>query len=586
MCNDAVQWGDIMRLMRDPLSLIGAILLTGLLYAAAAVMPLGNLPTWESTPNGHYATGGAWADIDGDGWLDLVASNGNDMARQNVVIYHNNGDGTFPMNPTWSSADVDYHGHLDIGDVNRDGLPDVAVAVYIGPAGFDEPGRVKVYLNDGAGAFHTSPDWTSAENFYCFSVAFGDVDGDGDLDLACACGDDYDDHPEHQRIYFNTGDRLEDYPSWQSSELTYALDVSWGDVDDDGDLDVAFCGTSAPMQLYLNAQTAGGGLATVPAWQSTDLPQFGNTTAFGDWNGDGLPELAVADNYQLGGAGRFKVYANAGGMLSTAPVWTSATGGYGSHVSWIDLDLDGDRDLATGRWWSACQIYENTGVFLATQPIWTSSTSSVVENMFWGDVDNDGLRPDGLTIASGDGARTFFSLGHAPAQTIDAVEVDGVPVPQTAYAAHPAQGWVSLGEPAPAGSQNVVIRYTYSLDVDLGVTNWDPTEGNYLFLNTSDTGAVPDIVAAVLELRAAPNPLTQRTWLRYRGEGTTQAQLMICDASGRWVRTLHDGPLAGGLVSWEWDRRDAAGARVASGVYFARFVAGGTTGTVRLIVAQ
>jgi len=555
--------------------------------SAAAVIPLDPAPIYTSAPNGHVATGGAWADVDGDGWLDMVVANGNDMARQSLVIYHNNGDGTFPANPTWSASDIDYHGHLDIGDINGDGLPDAAVAVYIGPAGFSEPGRAKVYLNNGQGAFSSTPDWVSGETFYCFSLALGDADGDGDLDLACAGGDDYYDHPERQRIFFNVGGVLESLPSWQSTEVTYALDVFWGDVDEDGDLDVAFCGTSAPMRVYRNDQTTGGTIATTATWESTDLPGYGNTTAFGDWNGDGFPELAVADNNQLGGPGRFKVYANNAGVLGTTPAWQTSDGGYGSHVSWVDLDLDGDPELATGRWWGRVRIYENLGGTLGATYAWQSSTSSVIENMFWGDVDNDGLNPYGVTTASGDGTRTLFPIGHSPVRSIDVVLVDGVPLSPSAYTFHLANGWVSLSQPAPAGSGNVVIRFTYSVDLDLGVTNWDSNIGNYIFRNTS----AADVAAAefaVDTFDAFPNPVGGRTRLRYQGPRIADASVAVYDATGRFVRELGRGPAGNGLTIWEWDGRDAGGRQVGGGVYFAKLTGGHSTElrTARLVVLR
>jgi hypothetical protein len=552
--------------------------------ATQAAMPLQTSPVWTSAPDGHYATGGAWADVDGDGWLDMVVSNGNDMARQTLVIYHNNGDGTLPLHPTWSATDIDYHGHLDVGDINGDGLVDVAVGVYIGAAGFSQPGRVKVYLNDGAGAFHATPDWIAADPVYCFSVALGDADGDGDLDLACACGDDYQTHPERQRIFFNQNGTLETTPSWRSSETGYALDVCWGDVDEDGDLDVAFCGASTPLRLYRNGQTQGAGIATTASWQNTDLPEHGNTSAFGDWNGDGYPELAVADNNQMGGAGRFKVYANLAGTLGTTPLWLSNDGGYGSHVSWIDLDLDDDLDLVTGRWWGACRIYENTGGTLTLQPVWVSTTNSVVENMFYGDLDNAALRDTGRTLASGDGARTFFPLGTAPVYSVDGVWVDGVPQPATAYAAHLGNGWISFDTPPPSGLSNVSIHYSYSIENDLGVTNWDPDIGNYVFQNDGVPTGTREPALAMADLHARPNPLVNATWLRHEGPRGSYVRLRILDVNGRLVRTLHDGPIDGERVTWEWDRRDDGGRRVTSGTYFARLDAAENAGRARLVV--
>ncbi len=563
-----------------------ALFTAALLLAAApalAVMPLETTPGYQSTPQGHVATGGGWADVDGDGWLDMVTANGNDIYRQRVAIYHNNGDGTLPLTPTWTSDDIDYHGHLDLGDIDGDGLVDLAVGVYLGPGGFGDPGEVKVYLNDGLGAFSATPDWTSGVDLYCFSVALGDADGDGDLDLACAAGESYYSYPDRYKLFYNLGGMLESLPSWESDEITYALDVTWDDVDLDGDLDLAFAGEAGPSRVYLNEQTAGGGIPTSASWESADLPGYANTCALGDWNGDDYPEFAVADNNQLGGAGRFKVYANSAGELGTSPAWTSTSGGYGSHVSWADPDLDGDRDLAAGRWWGYARIFENTGGGLTATPVWTSSTNSVIENMFWGDVDNDGLRGDGHSSATGDGLRTFVKLGHAPVRSVEQVLVDGAPLDPADYVVHHTGGWISLGS-APALLASIDVSYTYSYDLDLGVTNWDSSLGNYVFTNTTSLSGLPGFADAGFLLDAHPNPAAQRTVFRYQGEDAASASLAVYDVRGRRVRSLHQGPLAGGSHTWEWDARDAGGRRVAGGVYFAHFESSRGARTVKLVL--
>jgi hypothetical protein len=307
-------------------------------------------------------------------------------------------------------------------------------------------------------------------------------------------------------------------------------------------------------------------LPTTASWENTDLPQYGNTAAFGDWNNDGFPELAVADNDQLGGPGRFKVYDNISGELETTPTWHSSSGGYGSNVSWIDLDLDSDLDLAGGRWFDAARIYENSGGVLASAPVWISETESVIENMFWGDVDNDGLHSDGATMASGDGVRTFFYLGRSPVRSVDEVLVDGAPM--TGYVEHAGNGWIVMSSP-PAEGEAVEIYYTYSTDLDLGVTNWDTNEGNYLFLNTGASD-VPSIVSTVAQFHAYPNPVSTRAQIRLNGQGAPHVHLAIYDISGRLVKTIHDGPVLEGLTNWDWDRRDDRGRRVSGGVYFVR----------------
>ena len=561
-----------------------AVILLAIPLAAAAVMPLEQTPAWTSTPSGHVATGGGWADLDGDGYLDFVAANGNDISRQSVVVYRNDGFGGLPPTPSWSSSDVDYHGHLDLGDVNGDGFTDVVVGVYLGPAGFGNPGGAKLYYGaPGSGFFSSDPVWEPAGSFYCFSVALGDVDGDGDLDLACTSGESYDQHPERQRVFLNNGGTFSATPDWQSDDVGYALDVTWADIDLDGDLDLIYSGEISPNRVYLNHQTEGGGLSTTADWTSADGASYGNTCAPGDWDGDGYLDLAVADNNQLGGAGRFKVYANALGTLAGTPAWTSATGGYGSNVSWVDLDLDGDPDLSTGRWWGAVTLYENGGGGLSANPVWTSSTSSVIENLFWGDVDNDGLRSDGLTLATGDGARTIVQLAAAPIRDVLQVTVDGTPLAPSQFVQHRGGGWVALASP-PAPGAPIAVSFRYSQDLDLGCTNWDSTKGNYVFLNTGTLVAAPEDTPLGFSLTALPNPLRLRTVFRYRGEGASAAALDVYDLQGRRVRQLHAGALAGGLRSWEWDAKDGGGRRVAAGVYFARFVADGRQASVKLIL--
>jgi hypothetical protein len=278
-------------------------------------VPFNQNPNWISTDVLSVSTGGAYADINKDGWLDFVVANGNDISIQKLVVYYNNGNGTFPTTPNWQATDSDYHGHLDVGDVNNDGWPDVAVSVYIGTGGFTTPGKVKLYLNNN-GTLSSNPDWVSGDLLYTFSCAFGDADGDGDLDLAVAGGESYYNNPEQPRIYYNTGGILESLPSWKATSSQYSYDVNWADFNNDGDLDLVFAGESSPNRIFENNN---GTISTAPIWQSTDASQYANSLFIGDVNDDGFLDLAISDNSQLGGSGKFKIYLNNNGTLNTTP---------------------------------------------------------------------------------------------------------------------------------------------------------------------------------------------------------------------------------------------------------------------------
>jgi len=444
--------------------------------ASGQSMPYDTTPSWISA-SGDISTGGAFADLDRDGWEDLVVANGNDILRQRVVVYYNQGLGQFNATPDWSSSDIDYHGHLSVGDVNDDGWPDVAVAVFLGPGGFGSTGGAKLYLNDGAGTLSSTPSWSSADSFYCFSVRLGDADGDGDLDLAAAAGEPYFGAPASDRIYLNSGGALATTPGWMSAHVEHSLDLTFADADADGDLDLITCGAGAPNRIYFSS---GGLVATTSGWSSTDNPnQNGNSITTFDLSADGLLDLVVTDNDQLGGGlGLFKIYAGMLGGFATTPSF-SAYGGFTSSIAAADLLLDGFPDLVGGVWFGKARIYSNTTGFPSTTAAWQMSGSSVQEAMFLADLNRDGLHTAMGETYPVDGVRKAFRLGHAPSARINRVFADGLLVPDADFCYDLEAGWVSL-KTAPATSLS--IDYVWSDALDLGVTNWDSSVGNYIWL--------------------------------------------------------------------------------------------------------
>ena len=452
-----------------------------------AVIPLETSPSWRSLESrapsiNYYSTGAVFGDVDGNGFLDLVISNGNDMSKKPNLVYFNY-NGKLDTTAGWVSANSEYSGHCALGDIDKDGYPELAVSNYINSFW----GKTVIQLYDNVnGSLSTSPIWSSADSMHTFSCAFGDPDGDGYPDLAVACGEAYNNFNEKNRIYYNQSGALETTPSWVSGDSGACYDVDWGDVDNDGDLDLAFVCSQGRIRVYKNY---GDSIETFPSWRSKNVDD-GNTLAWGDLNNDGYLDLAVANNFQLYGNGYFEVYLNHNGILDTIPDWVSSTNGYGSAVSFYDVNNDGYKDLAAGRWWGYSTMYENSGGNLGTTPAWTCNLAyeSVVEEMVWADLDGDGLVRIKNETHPADGSKKVFYLSHYPAHKLEKVVADGNVLSLTDYCYSLALGWVSF---KVAPDSQVSFDYKYSLKQDLAVSNWD--RENYVFFNQNQLYVKGDV---------------------------------------------------------------------------------------------
>lgn len=433
-------------------------------------------PDWVSADT-QVSTGGALVDLNRDGWLDLVAANGNDMAQQRLIVYHGLGNGSLPALPTWQSADLAYNGHLDVADVNGDGWLDVAVA-YLGEFSAIAP-IARVYLNN-AGTLSSTADWSADVSGNAFGLAFGDINNDGRPDLAVATGWPYSNpNAYYNYVYLNVGGQLQNPAGWQSDDRNDYMGMIWVDADDDGWLDLAAIGARTEARIYRNL---GGTLETTAGWGTTDNANpYAIMAAAGDVTGDGIRDLFVTDNTQLAsGTGRFRQYNGlAGGFFTTTPQWFfyHSQHAYGSAAALADLNGDGMLDLATGAWWSKTRLFLNNGAGFNSAPSWLSTPSSVVEKIVFGDIDKDGLRPIVETFGA-TAPRRLFYLAQQPIQEVRSVRLDGVELTPAQYTFSRENGWVTVPT-APAALLRV--EYTCSSRLDMAITNWDNTIGNYVY---------------------------------------------------------------------------------------------------------
>lgn len=85
---------------------------------------------------------------------------------------------------------------------------------------------------------------------------------------------------------------------------------------------------------------------------------------------------------------------------------------------------------------------------------------------------------------------------------------------------------------------------------------------------------------------ASPNPFNPQTTLKYSLKETSQVDLTVFNLRGELVKRLVSERREAGEYTVVWEGRDRSGAPMASGVYFARFVAGDVAMTQRLVLLQ
>jgi hypothetical protein len=117
--------------------------------------------------------------LNADGTLDIALTS---IQSKSVMVLPGVGDGTF--GPVTENLGTQSVSSLVLGDVNNDGAWDIVTAPNgdLAQAGSVDSSFVSVFLGDGSGKFAAPKLVAGGED--CLSVALGDVDHDGNLDLA------------------------------------------------------------------------------------------------------------------------------------------------------------------------------------------------------------------------------------------------------------------------------------------------------------------------------------------------------------------------------------------------------------------
>ena len=220
------------------------------------------------------------------------------------------------------------------------------------------------------------------------AMAWGDVDDDGDLDLAISGQNRSGD--AQTLFYSNTGGSLQ-IDTEAGLPAIRSGDVAWGDYDSDGDLDIALTGED----------TFGNRRALLYAFEPSGFALIGqfphvseSSVDWGDYDNDGDLDLAImgqSDDVLNGRQQSYtRVFANDGqGGFDMADV--DLVGVNNGEVVWADYDGDGDLDLSvSGQSADASElvIYINESAQLSDAQLGFDGLAS--SDLAWGDYDGDG----------------------------------------------------------------------------------------------------------------------------------------------------------------------------------------------------
>jgi len=280
----------------------------------------------------------ATADFNGDGIPDLAVANQSDGT---MTILLGNGDGTFAEAASSPIAIGNSTFYVAVGDFNQDGKPDLAVA-----SGF-YGGAISIFLGNGNGTFTQaagSPISVSTP-YVTDAIAVADINGDGIPDIAAA-NDGYEYGASSVTVLLGNGDGTFTTVSASSTVGEGPVGIIAGDFNGDGKPDLATANFYDGTVTVLLGN--GDGTFTQAASSPIIVGSFPWTLSTADFNRDGKADLAVANTfYTSGSPGTISVLLGNGDGTFIPSADSPVTVGHSPESAAVgDFNGDGIPDLA------------------------------------------------------------------------------------------------------------------------------------------------------------------------------------------------------------------------------------------------
>jgi hypothetical protein len=348
---------------------------------------------------GETSAGVSVGDVNGDGLPDIVLGKGRHWPLFNRVLL-NDGEGGFIATNLGAAPDRTYSAAL--ADVNGDGYLDIVVSN-------DAPDRKLIYLNNGKGQFTEAgtfgiPEWTTRY------VTLADLNGDGFPDIVAANRGNFPDlvdgkpgdgpkNPVPSFVCLNDGkghfSKCDALPTESATSIVAA------DFDGDGALDLFVPHRDGGQSIVL----WNDGKGHFPTSTKVGPPNaWFRMGAAGDLDGDGRLDLAVIDE-------RLKssfIIMNRGARRFGDPVRLPGAERPPYCVAITDLNRDQKPDIIVGYVEQPGSIYFNDGQGRTFREVRWNDGKGTVYGMAFADFDRDGW-PDIVAARSDAPNAIWFS---------------------------------------------------------------------------------------------------------------------------------------------------------------------------------